>query len=348
METKALDDKKLSFAWLPRELRDQIYEFIFQSTRLGSGRGITERINAIVVPKANSLAILRTCRQINEETSHMWLSRVVFEFQTLPDMFDKFLELQSQKPEILSQIRYVRTGAFPRDAQIPLYQITGTYATRVLMTLLKSMRLERLTIFASYWPEDAFNAFHELVSHSCGWKELHYISTNANMLVGHGHFANPDLLDFAHSVDVWRGVLLDRDGDNSGAEIAVYQEESRCSPSSIVRPHYQIGNHDFALEPPFFADNPGPDAPDWESRELLLIAKRGRGAFLNGVDFGPCPWPPADVPRDAYIHKLFSKFPCVRDNLTNDEYHDVDEYFWGWVMSPVVAPYGRVAHLPVG
>ena len=110
---------------LPRELRDKVYNFLFLSTRITFGKRIAGRYdykfnfmstrtvgertagrNKYIKPAAHSLALLRVCRQIFDETKSLWLERVLFNFESIEGIFDKLLYLPSAT---LSRIRYLRT-----------------------------------------------------------------------------------------------------------------------------------------------------------------------------------------------------------------------------------------------
>ena len=100
------------FLLLPRELRFQIYNYLFASTRLTFGKKLvscSER--RAMKPAPNSLAILRTCRQINLEARAFWLGRVLFNFECVESLLDK---LSAQPSSIVGQIRHLRiNGARP-------------------------------------------------------------------------------------------------------------------------------------------------------------------------------------------------------------------------------------------
>ena len=62
---------------LPRELRDEIWELAFNSTRLTFGLRYTPRYGErYLKPAPHSLALLRVSRQIHIETRDIWLQAV--------------------------------------------------------------------------------------------------------------------------------------------------------------------------------------------------------------------------------------------------------------------------------
>src|SRR5436190_16234235 len=96
---------------LAREIRDLIWECLLSSTTLSSGEHYTSRITTYPVkPHPNSLAILRTCRQIHHETKDIWLKLVLFDFTHIEYLLDKFSPLPLP---ILSQIHRARVSSRP-------------------------------------------------------------------------------------------------------------------------------------------------------------------------------------------------------------------------------------------
>lgn len=100
---------------LPRELRDNVYTFLWTSTRVTFGQRCRGRIGTGRIerknmkPAPNSLALLRVCRQTFEENKSLWLGRVLFNFEGVRSLLDKLSLLPSTK---LSQIRYVCTRGY--------------------------------------------------------------------------------------------------------------------------------------------------------------------------------------------------------------------------------------------
>jgi hypothetical protein len=296
---------------------------------------MTEKLCATVRPKTNSLSLLRTCRQINQEIGSRWLGKALFSFETLPDMLDKLMPLP---PTTLSKIRHVRTGSYPVD--INIVQITDQCASDALLTLLQSMRLDTLTVFGPCYPLEARRLFDALIRHGNGWKELHYITLNANMLFCSEPNGDPTRpVPAAYVLQQWNDALTKRDGDKSGAHISIYQKESRYDPAAHTRPRYSIGNHVFAAELPNFQDNPGPAYADWNYRELLCIAKRGRRAVLTGLGGNPHgaqPWPPHGVSPLLYRTVLHLKYPDVENKVAIDEYTGIYDYWWSTLRAAVI------------
>ena len=78
------------FLHLPRELRDDIYCILFNSTRVTHGEFRVSRMGSkLVRPAPHSLAILYTCRQLYAETNDIWVSRVTINFLSPISMMDR-------------------------------------------------------------------------------------------------------------------------------------------------------------------------------------------------------------------------------------------------------------------
>ncbi|KAF2792137.1 hypothetical protein K505DRAFT_376270 [Melanomma pulvis-pyrius CBS 109.77] len=104
--TKEIIQPLCRFLVLPRELHDELYPIVFTSTHLSWGvqpKSHDEKVS--VKPAANSLALLRTYRQINLETRDFWLPRVLFDFLRVDVMLDKLSPLPSH---IICQVRHMR------------------------------------------------------------------------------------------------------------------------------------------------------------------------------------------------------------------------------------------------
>jgi hypothetical protein len=97
-------------------------------------------------PAPNALAILRTCRQINQEAGAFWLRHVLFNFERPEDLLDK---LSILPPTTLSQIRHLRTSRRPLMLQ-PIGYDDDVYCRHVwALKLLPGLRLDRLTVLRS-------------------------------------------------------------------------------------------------------------------------------------------------------------------------------------------------------
>jgi hypothetical protein len=133
---------------LPRELRDEIYFLLFESTRLAFGvrkehYQATEKSKK-TKPAPNSLAILRVCRQINGETHDIWVSRVTFNYES-PKAF--MSNMSSVPPPIVGQMRRMMIFYHSGEWSIPYGVENRTiYEFPTLLRLFPSLNLTTLTI----------------------------------------------------------------------------------------------------------------------------------------------------------------------------------------------------------
>lgn len=74
---------------IPAEIRQMILKELFSSTRLTFGYRQINYMFRKVLPTRNALAILRVCRQINQEADVLWMSRVLFNFEDGMSLLDK-------------------------------------------------------------------------------------------------------------------------------------------------------------------------------------------------------------------------------------------------------------------
>jgi len=172
------------------------------------------------------------------------------------------------------------------------------------------------------------------------WVErVNYITSNADMLFCSEPYGEPTLpVPVAHVLQQWNDALAKRDGDSSGAHVSIYQKESPHDPAAHTRPRCSIGNHVFAAELPNLQGNLGPKYADWNYRELLCIAKRGRRAVLTGPGGNPHgahPWPPHGVEPERYRTVLHLKYPGVRNKVI-DEYTGIYDYWWSTLRAAVI------------
>jgi hypothetical protein len=165
---------------LPGELREQIYDFLFVSTRVTFGERSTGRIGRKTLkPAPHSLALLRVCRQIYKEGKSFWLGRVLFNFENVESLLDKLSQLSLTT---LSQIRHIHTRGHtlmltPPDSDDDVY-----YRLVWALKLLPSLQLEALTVLGQSDGLMDYDTLGGLIEHGDGWRELRYITRDSTML----------------------------------------------------------------------------------------------------------------------------------------------------------------------
>jgi hypothetical protein len=241
-------------------------------------------------PAPNALAILRTCRQINQEAEPLWLSQVLFSFENPEDLLDK---LSALAPTTLSQIRHVRTGGRPVMLQ-PIGDDDDVYYRLVwVLKLLPGLQLDKLTVLGLSLGEIAYDTLEGLVKHGTGWRELHFITPNSAMLgFGRKDMFMADPYWRRPQPSTWNEILFQRDGVNSGASVAVYRSTQSDVPGAVTNPHTrQIFEQKVSslenLENFGVMEDEELLAETEKGKELLVIVKRGRSANIVERDGPP-------------------------------------------------------------
>ncbi|KAK2794530.1 hypothetical protein FQN52_008111 [Onygenales sp. PD_12] len=314
------------FFRLPRELRDQIYITLFTSTRLTFGERSLDRIGRQrMKPAPNSLALLRSCRRVHEETKSLWLRHVLFSFENAEHMMDKLSPLPEST---LAQIRFARTGGRPVMMTPPGEDDDVYYRVPFVLKLLPGLRLDTLTVLADTGPEVAYETLDMFVKHGHGWKELHFISHSSSVLA----FASDTLYRRKLQPGAWHEALLRRDGRNSGASVVIYRSTHPGVRGSVLnqgsrRPFSQTVSPREQLR--LFGETADQEllGPGEKTKEVLIVVKRGRGSDLSDVGSPPYSW---DDPREWANGKKWATIrqECIDYMLSwDDDLDDLDGLF---------------------
>ncbi|KAL4810649.1 hypothetical protein BDV18DRAFT_155261 [Aspergillus unguis] len=227
--------KHNGFLLLPPEVRLQIYDHLFSTTRISAGTIITAQSSRKIKPRPNCLAILRTCRIIHHEARDLWIGKVTFAFGTIMDMLDTLTPLPDA---LVSQIRHVRVASTPlwtewyapadaSDNSIPL----GSKHFVWTLGLLPALRLDTLTVIDAEAPTSTGVGLRELLQFGTGWDELRFISRDTQLLAYARvvlMMSGAGLLD--SSPTVWHWDLTSRD---SGADLQIYLSTLRGTPGTV-------------------------------------------------------------------------------------------------------------------
>ncbi|KAF2640944.1 hypothetical protein P280DRAFT_549718 [Massarina eburnea CBS 473.64] len=171
---------------LPRELRDEIYSSLFNSTHLSYRRRDTSKAaikaSVYITHTTNTLALLRTCRQINAETRDTWIKRVTFVFD---DQHAAIQKLASLPTTTVSQIRKVLM--FDNGISWHLYDTNqGTWPNTLLLSMFISfipgIHLDTLTIFDDRSRQPTMNLLQSWSTLSSGWRTLRFIRPDLECL----------------------------------------------------------------------------------------------------------------------------------------------------------------------
>ncbi|KAK5996552.1 hypothetical protein PT974_01888 [Cladobotryum mycophilum] len=277
---------------LPRELRDEIYYYVFFSILFFSGKRGMDPINCEpTVPDPNALSLLRSCRQVYFEVGKSWLGQVEFCFENMEAMLDKLANISL---EMRSMIRYVRVSG--KHLLLRLPETVPSYHISQSLKLLSGMKLDRLTVVGSYVCDYSYETLEFLINYSDGWKELYYISWDSCFL-GYASTVKIDWLSQG-SLDGntylrvpqpagWQENLENRDGADSGSSVTIYRSrQPSVRPGSVMYDRHTRTEFTQNLSPEQDAgtygltEDPQLMAPGEREKEVLVVVKRG-----SGVDY---------------------------------------------------------------
>lgn len=257
-----------TFLTLPCELREMIYECLFNSITIHHGLGCNKKTS-------NRIAILRTCRQIQDEAQPFLAANVQFQFRSTEVMLDTLMNLGST---IISKLRHIHVKAFP----FPLYasgtiSYYTTYHFSNALALFPGLKLDRLVVEDCFHDSGANGGWGDIGTYydiesllkSDGWKELHYVSPTTEFMTSS---MDHERLRVAQPAG-WNELLQKRDGEYSGAGVTMYlakeaertgmtEDMEQCTPWSA------IPGHELKEAASIISVN----------REVRIVARRGRKA----------------------------------------------------------------------
>ncbi|KAI0541563.1 hypothetical protein GGR58DRAFT_498063 [Xylaria digitata] len=248
------------FRSFPQEIRDEIYRHHFSEIILS----FSEESG----PSQNSLALLKTCRQMRWEIGHRWIHYVHFNFATYFAMRDKLFTLSTYT---ISEIRYVRVHlGFSRG------RCSLAFTTITLLEIIEQLlhlQLDRLTILGDMAPRVAFGIIEDLVANGDGWKELHFIRRYSERFSGPKRLLHTRLLEELRPQALrWYQILENRDGSLTNPSIAVYISKFRNSDGLEVTQLETRHTYEQTI--------------DWEKKEDTsnIVVKRGAGvSYEQGI-----------------------------------------------------------------
>jgi hypothetical protein len=332
---------------LPRELRNEIYRELFSSTRLGFGAYYTQEDGwRVLHPRPYSLALLRSCHQIHDEIGLSWLSQVLFSFECPKAMMDKLWPLPSDK---LGRIRFLRV----RESEVrATHKTTGLCLCPELIWLLnnlQTLRLESLTVLDDRLAGAGFWTVSDLIGAGSEWKELRYISSYFNLLQPRprllaGMVQTPQM----PQPSVWREIVADRDGSESGSSVTIYRANT-AERGGMFDPlkrqvHEEVLKSEDLRYSRQFKRRSMSRTREF-NKETLVVVKRGRMEAFERRNYYGWTFPQQEFPgcKDwagirrhctvRFSHVQNDGIICTFDDseeqcLVTDEYRDVDEYKW--------------------
>ncbi|USW55627.1 hypothetical protein Slin15195_G089460 [Septoria linicola] len=337
---------------LPQELRDEVYDLVFSSTRFCFGERTVSRIGTRRVVSANrgrSLSLLRTCHQIHDEVGQKWLHQALFIFENPEALLDKLTPLSVST---LSQIKHMRISG---DTMMVSWGYDDVYyRTAQVLKLLPGLNLDRLTVMGMKHASISYETLSKLIVSSSGWKSMRYLSHNSELLgfVGPQGLHPQELFSRQPQPMSWQNLLDERDGRTTAPSVTVYRSNSPTR-GSVLTP----GKRTIYCQLPVPRDrlvdygtqkDQALMQPGEREKEILIIVKRGAG--ITYAEENPAPLlSGGDIREDSpaqtwaqikAVSKEMSRFSDDDSeqsdddlehgtaNVLVDEYSNVDDYTW--------------------
>jgi hypothetical protein len=334
------------FLRLPGEPREQIYDDLFISTRVSFGqRGIERTGSRNLKPAPHALAVLRVCRRIHGEAKSLWLSRILFNFEDVESLLDKFSTLPL---DTLSQIRHVRTRGHTlplRPPGYPGYRTPLEYRLVEVLKLLPGLRLDILTVLGRNQGTMNYDTLGGLIEFGGGWRELRYITRDFTMLgFKSGPPMTPPFWRRPQPTD-WNKNLLKCDRTDPPSTVTIYrstQPNVYCTlmnggtreivGQKIIRPS-DLGTFGGEEDPQFMRQGE-------KEKELLVVVKRSGGIDTLQRDtpineFYIREWARKMTWQDIKMMAFDGQedghfgYEIEEDDVVEvDEYNNVDDYVW--------------------
>lgn len=265
---------------LPREVRDDIFDIFFTSTRLTYGmRYSTRHGERFIRPAPHSMAILRVCQQIYAEVRHIWMEQVLFNFEDPQTMLNK---LSALPDSTLSRIHFLRLTGSPMMRYLKGFDDL-MYRHDSIFQLLPALRLDCLTILTISPAAPEYDAVSNLISRGNGWKELRYITRSSRMLGfspsrTHGSRETGDICRQPQPA-CWNQRLLSRDGERSGASVEIFRAHEEDHTESVLCPdsrdQFEQTPDESMIREFGLVDNEELTRGHGARRALLVTVKRG-------------------------------------------------------------------------
>jgi hypothetical protein len=353
---------------LPQEIRDEIYANVFCSTRLAFGErsiGRIDRRHVVSSARGTALALLRTCRRMQDEIGVSWLPKVLFHFEDPESLLNKLaiIPITTRK-----QIRHVRVSGDP--LMISWEDDDVYYRTAQALKLLPGLQLDTLTILGNRGAAVGYHTLNMLVRCSDGWKELHYLSHTSELL---GYKEDMSILGVPDPLvdqylrrpqpTEWQRALEQRDGQASNPSVVIYRATISATPGAVLQSDTRkLFTQAFTADQDARNFGQVEDAalmrPEEIGKELLIVVKRGDGVDYAEKEDSPhlaigdiredlpgMTWKDIKADQDAFMKRhddddyfesddddwsdgQTSPWRQPEKNVIVDTYSHVDEYTW--------------------
>ncbi|KAK4206272.1 hypothetical protein QBC37DRAFT_244445, partial [Rhypophila decipiens] len=195
----------------PQEIRDLIYNHVFATTNNCFGKGSFDEIESSSL-SPNALALLRICRQINQEIRKSWIRQVCFFFRGVDTMH---LKLAHVPESLVSQIRYMCV----REKQVAPFLRASSPSICDALAAIPALRLDLLFVLGFFNEIADLDNLNPLINESDGWRELRYLTHGANYMFQHG----PPFQHVVPPPAIWQETLMRRDEPGSESSVVLYR-----------------------------------------------------------------------------------------------------------------------------
>ncbi|KAK4184896.1 hypothetical protein QBC35DRAFT_390722, partial [Podospora australis] len=163
-------------------------------------------------PAKHSLALLYyVCKQIWYEIGDSWIGQVTFSYDDVVTLMDRLTEDLDKVPLM-------------RHIQVRSHNlVTSTFPFIWLVSLINSLplKLDCLTILSGldFEDTDEYRAIESFIKDRRGWRQLRFISINADAIKYSQMTLNRP------QPETWRKVIQKRDGGNQNSSVTIYRAD---------------------------------------------------------------------------------------------------------------------------
>ncbi len=239
----------------------------------------------------HSLALLRACRQIYEETKSLWLGRILFDFNHVITLLDR---LSSLPAFTLSHIQFIRLSADPLVLRVEGKNNHPFDRVVWALKMLPGLRLDTLTVLGTYHGPLDYITLGTFVQHGKCWKELRFVARDSSML-GFGR-ARPivvsDPYQRKYQPRTWNEILLARDGIDSKASVTIYGANQEMEFGNVFTPENSREFNQETIPPETLETFRAKEDAELMSQNkrasaLLVVVQRGHQAHISERDTAP-------------------------------------------------------------
>ena len=264
-----------------------------------------------------ALALLRTCRLINQEIGLRWTKWAVFNFESPEALLDT---LTRSPTAFVAALRHVRVSGEPIMLSLPHNDVY--YRLPWTLKLVPNLQLDTLTVLGGRANSSAggsaqvdYTTVDEMITYGTGWRELHYITPDSSMLsfpkterFGQTYLRKPQ-------PQTWNLALSKRDGLESACSVTIHR--STAISGHLHLSHGEQGAFEQTVAPEdlenyaLLEDSFLADLRD-NHKAILVVVKRGRNADIMEEILHP----PYNQEFDLRALSSNMTWPEIQENFT--------------------------------